>query len=448
MAVHQYIGARYVPYYYQNSLDPTSTEWEPNVEYEALTVVTLPNNHSYISKKTVPDSIGSPAQNAEYWLDTGSEDAYIQNLQDQIDIINNTDLPAITSDIADMQNDINDLKTGADKRIVCVTDSYGTHSVTNWANRTFTNIGVDPATDGFVFAEGSSGFSHQGQSGHNFEELLTANIANVTDPDTITDVIFGGGTNDFYYYTNKAALVSAIASAIAYAKTQFPNARIWVCFMGYFAWMLPTMRQSYYDTIAIYASCSLINGAKFINAYWPMHNYFFRDDSQHPNEYGNQAIAEIVSANLIGCNAPMPLTTPAYGLNVNNVAVTPDPQFDSTGGTWQLHMGIKGDDALITTEEFSMVKTGGMTLTPGTNISVGTYSLDTLPIISANDFVHLIPLSIISGGSNILTFARISFIDSGTSGVGKIVINPVVGIAGVTFIQIKNNTMVVPLVCA
>lgn len=85
MAMHQYIGARYVPYYYENSLDPTSTEWEPNVTYEPLTVVTLPNMHTYISKKTVPDTIGSPALNAEYWLDQGYANAYIQDLQDQID---------------------------------------------------------------------------------------------------------------------------------------------------------------------------------------------------------------------------------------------------------------------------------------------------------------------------------------------------------------------------
>lgn len=86
--MRQYIGARYVPIYYENSLDPTSTEWEPNVTYEPLTVVTLPNNHSYISKKTVPATIGTPAQNAAYWLDSGSEDAYIQELQDQIDALN------------------------------------------------------------------------------------------------------------------------------------------------------------------------------------------------------------------------------------------------------------------------------------------------------------------------------------------------------------------------
>ena len=87
MALHQYIGARYVPIYYQNSLDPTSTEWEPNVNYEALTVVTLPNQHSYISKKSVPDTIGSPALNAEYWLDTGSDNAYIHDLNERVDKI-------------------------------------------------------------------------------------------------------------------------------------------------------------------------------------------------------------------------------------------------------------------------------------------------------------------------------------------------------------------------
>ena len=107
MSVHQYIGARYVPYYYQNSLDPTSTEWEPNVTYEALTVVTLPNQHSYISKKAVPDTIGSPALNAEYWLDQGTRDAYINSLQSQIDVINNTDLPAIDGRLDTVEGQIN-----------------------------------------------------------------------------------------------------------------------------------------------------------------------------------------------------------------------------------------------------------------------------------------------------------------------------------------------------
>lgn len=87
MAIHQYIGARYVPKFYQNSLDPSSCEWEPNVTYEPLTMVTTPNNHAYISKMTVPDTIGTPAANANYWLETGNFNAYIQALQDELDAL-------------------------------------------------------------------------------------------------------------------------------------------------------------------------------------------------------------------------------------------------------------------------------------------------------------------------------------------------------------------------
>lgn len=123
----QYIGARYVPIFYQNSLDPTSSEWEANVTYEPLTWVSLPNGYMYISKKEVPANTGTPASNPDYWLEAGQYNAYIQNLQDQIDdmqdgtipgslqeqintnasnitslqsavnTINNTDLPAIDS---------------------------------------------------------------------------------------------------------------------------------------------------------------------------------------------------------------------------------------------------------------------------------------------------------------------------------------------------------------
>ena len=66
----QYIGARYVPIWYVNSVDQTAN-WEVNVEYEPLTWVTTPNNHLYLSKKTVPDNIGTPAENTLYWLDMG-----------------------------------------------------------------------------------------------------------------------------------------------------------------------------------------------------------------------------------------------------------------------------------------------------------------------------------------------------------------------------------------
>ena len=69
MAVTQYIGARYVPKFYENS-DGTE-EWRAGVEYEPLTIVTY-NGNSYTSKKPVPSNIGNPSDNPSYWAATGN----------------------------------------------------------------------------------------------------------------------------------------------------------------------------------------------------------------------------------------------------------------------------------------------------------------------------------------------------------------------------------------
>ena len=106
MATRQYIGARYVPKFYQNSVDG-SAQWESNVVYEPLTYVTLTNGHMYISKKQVPATVGSPVSNIDYWLDVGSYNGFIDQLQDEIDAINNVTIPAVQADVA-LKQDITD----------------------------------------------------------------------------------------------------------------------------------------------------------------------------------------------------------------------------------------------------------------------------------------------------------------------------------------------------
>ena len=142
MAIRQYIGARYVPRF-MGTYDATQ-------QYDALDVVDNGLGTSYIARITTP--AGTPLTDTDHWFIYGASSGEIINLQNQIDIIVNTDLPGINSDISDLQGEISDIK--ADKRrIVCITDSYGTHSITNWAARTFANIGVDPSTDGFLFRD-------------------------------------------------------------------------------------------------------------------------------------------------------------------------------------------------------------------------------------------------------------------------------------------------------
>lgn len=72
----QYIGARYVPKFYNNN---GSSEWTANVPYQPLTVVMYLSN-SYTSKISVPANIGNPAENPTYWALTGNYNAQINDI--------------------------------------------------------------------------------------------------------------------------------------------------------------------------------------------------------------------------------------------------------------------------------------------------------------------------------------------------------------------------------
>lgn len=92
MAMHQYIGARYVPKFHDGS---SGTDWTANTQYEALTIVTR-NGNSYTSKKPVPAAVGAPESNPDYWASTGIFNAQLQDLQDQIDALNSAPLNVLT----------------------------------------------------------------------------------------------------------------------------------------------------------------------------------------------------------------------------------------------------------------------------------------------------------------------------------------------------------------
>lgn len=66
MAVRQYVGARYVPKFKEPDIN-----WEADMSYEAMTIVTY-NNDSYTSKVPVPANIGTPPNNPDYWVLTGN----------------------------------------------------------------------------------------------------------------------------------------------------------------------------------------------------------------------------------------------------------------------------------------------------------------------------------------------------------------------------------------
>lgn len=81
MATLQYVGARYVPVFYNNP--DGSWDWESGVSYEPLTMVKYGTN-TYTSKSQVPATVGSPNENPQYWAQTGDYNGTILNLQNQL----------------------------------------------------------------------------------------------------------------------------------------------------------------------------------------------------------------------------------------------------------------------------------------------------------------------------------------------------------------------------
>ena len=77
----QYIGARYVPKFYQNSYG--NSDWIGGISYEPLTIVTR-NGNSFTSKIPVPAGVGAPENNPDYWVNTGNYNSQYGNIERQI----------------------------------------------------------------------------------------------------------------------------------------------------------------------------------------------------------------------------------------------------------------------------------------------------------------------------------------------------------------------------
>ena len=144
MANRQYIGARYVPKFYDHE---GSSEWRSDTSYENLVIVTR-NNDSYTSKKAVPSTVGAPENNPEYWVKTGvggsteGLDTRVTNLENRVTTdesnISNistslqttiTNLSALTGRVTTAESDIDALESGlqtANSNISSVTNRVKT----------------------------------------------------------------------------------------------------------------------------------------------------------------------------------------------------------------------------------------------------------------------------------------------------------------------------------
>ena len=296
----QYIGARYVPRFYEGS---SGTDWTANTQYEPLTIVTR-NGNSYTSKKPVPASVGAPESNPEYWASTGIYNAQVEQLQKDISNLADTvqeDISNLADTVQDNYDTLN-AKIGR-RRYVLIGDSYawgelgGGVQGEGWPIGFKTYLGLSD-TDCFVSAQGGTGFV--GNTG-TFISQLNALAPSVTDPDTITDVLVAGGYND--HGAAPSLIVTNINAFYVRARELFPNATMWCAFVGCSRDTGTTgtdIRQELKRAKASYVSTRAANTIKNIDLALNLNPTYYANDIIHFNNAGYKAMGEYLAERVTG----------------------------------------------------------------------------------------------------------------------------------------------------
>ena len=356
MAIRQYIGARYVTKIYENSLDPSSSEWEASVNYEPLTVVTY-NNGSYMSKKDVPASVGNPADNPTYWTQTGFYNGQIAALQAAVNALNNK-----------IYN----------KKFVIIADSFGQLPGGNtFIDKLVSYYGLT-SDEYFTSVEGGSGYSVAGNLGNTFSDLID-NIS-VTNPETMTHFIIMGGINDTNELNTTGNFDPGIISVINKAKALCPKAQIIACYNCDYVYGFTVTRRSLKNT---YRSVFIktINGLGVtsldVSTLSQIGGFidFSNNDYIHPTATGAQLLAVCV-ANCISGGGENPQIYDVY----SDASLNAGYRFRSDGHLSRFQF-ISG-----TTFDFS----GSPINLSATAVSVGNITTSPIPL---NDIPIRIPFA-------------------------------------------------------
>lgn len=298
----QYIGARYVPKFFQGVNG--SPEWVAGLAYEALTIVTYLGN-SFTSKVPVPAGIGNPADNPTYWVNTGNYnaqvDAYreevaetkteIENLQTALNTETQTRETADSNlqlQITTVSNEVNRLKmkeVTSNSRIIFVTDSYGSYpsESDNWITRLAAELGV---ANYIKIARGSTGFT----TTPSWQSMVEGTT--IESPETISHIIVGGGSNDASLSTENNITLAA-ANFITYCKNRFPNAEIVLAPFGY---GYTVNGDKTWNMLSAYRKACSRPGTHYVdNICYVLHNIdLLIANTVHPNSEGvNQIVLKM-----------------------------------------------------------------------------------------------------------------------------------------------------------
>ena len=290
MATRQYIGARYVPQFFENSLG--TAEWEAGVSYEPLTIVTY-NNNSYTSKKTVPASVGNPSANPSYWASTGIYNAYVEELRQEVE--------AISDRMDETEQDVEELKreSGNYPHWLFIGDSYNDPDYSNWGAALASKLGLASEDYDSLHVDGGSFYSGA------MLTMVTNYAGSHTEEECaeVGNIVLLGGINDANSNITDwfADLGAKIQAYCEYCKTNYPNARILIGYCGNSMESSGILNGRDYKRICKaleqYQLCTKYGAEYLMNLEYVLRDYsLFSSDGIHPTVTGGAAIADAAIA--------------------------------------------------------------------------------------------------------------------------------------------------------
>lgn len=364
MSVLQYVGARYVPKIYTNTVDPASAEWEANTTYEPLTIVTF-NNATFISRVPVPASVGNPVAAPNFWLESGSYNGFIAQLQQQVSKLQ-SDMSGVQTNVSQLQKNVDAILSKGfikGKNCILVGDSYGfgytpDGDIDGWCKTISEKINGWGAHS-FYACDGGAGWYSTGGSG-GFADLAI-NCPIDVSADKIDLVFIAGGYNDSVAsFTDLDAAITRSAKAI-YAK--YPNAKLVYTAIGERSNSYTARRQLSLQLPTIRRGCAL-NKVEFHDGFNILHSTtFFSSDGIHPNANGqNELVYQLLNVLLGGeITVDIVVNSPYFGRVSNDTVYISIP--DIVPFTGNLATGA----VLIQRESLSP-----LIMPAGANFSVGT----------------------------------------------------------------------------
>ena len=328
MANRQYIGARYVPKL------ATPLQWNENMAYEALTIVTDGNGNSFTSRKPVPAGIA--LTNAEYWANTGNFNAQLAELDDS--------LTTILSDIATIEQEIEDIGSSITpvgmKKIIFITDSYGVVPNTKFYELLRQRFGL-ASGDVFVSAVGGAGFV---EAVNSFDVNLTTLLSSMSsaNKNSVTHVFVVAGANDMVYGNKTAVqIINGISNFMNVVYSDLPNTcQVHIFPVGIS--MASARLPNFANGVAAYANSMKFNRCYFHNGtqFALKDKNLLAEDLLHPTNEGAVRISDAVYQAFMNgsCCCDIPAFT-INGYSPKNDAISVDCCFNN--GMWKIvHNGV------------------------------------------------------------------------------------------------------------